>query len=394
MATSSDRSGPSILYLLTSDVSHVLVRGQLGFLCDRGADITVGVGVGDREAGATAVEWDPGVHVEHVPFVREVSLLRDVRALGSTLRLIRRVRPDLVNASTPKAGLLGMLAARACRVPVRVYVIRGLRFETSSGWRRRVLRATDRVAARCATHVLANSESVLRVARSERVVRRGVGDVIGSGSGNGVDLDRFAPPSADERAAARAALDLDEGVVAVGFVGRLTHDKGIADLVDEFTTRFAGRDDVRLLLVGDFEPGDPVDGATRQAIDDDDRIRHIGWVGDTRAMYWAVDLLAFPSLREGLPNVPLEAQASGVSVVGYASTGTVDAVDDGRTGVLVPTGDKTALGAALVDIIDRPDRRRVMGSAARNHMTEHFDRRRIHAELALRYERWLADATA
>ena len=394
MVTSSDLSGRSILYLLTSDVSRLLVRGQLGFLGDLGADVTVGVATTGRGAGARDVGWDRGVHVEDVPFEREMSPLRDLRALASAVRLIRRVRPDVVNASTPKAGLLGMLAARACRVPVRVYVIRGLRFETMSGWRRTVLRASDRMAASCSTHVLANSDSLLSVARAERVVGSDVGEVIGSGSGNGVDIDRFVPPTPGERAAARAALGLDDGVVAIGFVGRLTRDKGIADLVDGFTSGFGERDDVRLVLVGDFELSDPVEAATRRTIDEDDRIRHVGWVDDTRSIYRAVDLLAFPSLREGMPNVVLEAQSSGVPVVGYASTGTVDAVAAGHTGVLVPTGRKEALGAALVDIVDQPKRRRVMGAAARSRMEQHFDRRRIHIELALRYECWLADAAA
>ena len=187
-------SGRRVLYLLTSDVSQVLVHGQLGFLLNRGWDVIVGVG--DAGAASTAATWDDGVRVEFVPYVRQVSLLRDLRALWATIQLIRRVRPQLVNTSTPKAGLLGMLAARVCRVPVRVYVIRGLRLETVSGLQRRVLHTTERVAVGCSTHLLANSDSVLELARSVGIVPAEVGEVIGAGSGNGVDVDRFAPATA------------------------------------------------------------------------------------------------------------------------------------------------------------------------------------------------------
>ena len=129
-----------VLYLVTDEISAVLVRGQLGFLVGEGFEVAAAtrlVTPGAPKPGA----WDEGVRVEHLPFVREPSPIADLRALWATIRLIRRLRPNVVNASTPKAGLLGMLAARICRVKVRVYVVRGFRFETATGWRRTVVPA-------------------------------------------------------------------------------------------------------------------------------------------------------------------------------------------------------------------------------------------------------------
>ena len=146
----------------------------------------------------------------------------DLRALWATWRLIRRVRPDVVNASTPKAGLLGMVAAWMARVPVRVYVVRGFRFETATGWRRRLFRSLERLAAGCATHVVFNSASLLEVGRREGIVRGERGEVIGHGSGNGIDVERFADDALPDRDAARRELGvpLGDDVVVVGFVGR------------------------------------------------------------------------------------------------------------------------------------------------------------------------------
>ena len=95
-----------------------------------------------------------------VPMKREVSPLADAVALFRLLRVLRRIKPDIVNAGTPKAGLLGVLAARICGVKVVVYLLRGLRFEGAKGAKRLLLAATEHVAAGAADRVFANSESL------------------------------------------------------------------------------------------------------------------------------------------------------------------------------------------------------------------------------------------
>src|SRR6056297_3137583 len=184
--------GTQVLYLLTDEISSVLVRGQLGHLVGEGFDVMVAARRSTPDESPEPGKWDEGVTVEHLPIVREPSPLADLRALAATVRLIRRLRPTSVNASTPKAGLLGMLAAWLCRVPVRVYVVRGFRFETATGRRRRLFRSLERVAMRCANHVLFNSPSLMTVAEREGLIARGRGEVIGGGSGNGIDVARFA----------------------------------------------------------------------------------------------------------------------------------------------------------------------------------------------------------
>ncbi|HEY5664320.1 MAG TPA: glycosyltransferase [Ilumatobacter sp.] len=390
-----------VLYLLTDEVSAVLVRGQLGFVHHEGFEVTAAARLADP--GRPGAEWDRGVTVEHLPFVRQPSPGRDLLALWATIRLIRRVRPAIVNASTPKAGLLGMLAARLTRVPVRVYVVRGLRFETAAGWRRRVLRSLERVAVTAATHVVFNSASLLAVAERDGVIAPGRGEVIAAGSGNGVDAERFATAALPGHGDARRRLGVPAEATVIGFVGRFTHDKGIADLVDAVGSLRADRPGLHLLLVGQFEHGDPVAARVRAAIDPDhdhdhdhdpdhDHVTVVPWLDDTAVAYRAMDVLAFPSYREGLPNVPLEAQLCEVPVVGYAATGTVDAVDAGRTGVLVPTGDTGALAGALAELVDDAGRRRELGRQGPPWVLANFDRAALWRAWAERYRRWAAVA--
>ncbi len=379
-----DRCGrPKVLYLLTSPISNVLVRGQLDDLHRQGFDIEVGVGA--SSPSLPDERWDHAATIHRLPYRREISLRHDLTALAGTVRLIRRVRPEIVNASTPKAGLLGMVAAWACRVPVRVLVVRGSRFESLTGWRRRLMIGLDRLATRCATVVVFNSSSLRDTATRYRAVAGDAGTIVASGSGNGVDTVRFSVPSATERADARAELGLDESDRVIGFVGRLTVDKGIGDLVTAFEQVSANRARYKLVIVGDPEAGDPLDADVLQRIAANQRIVHMGWVADSAATYRAIDVLAFPSAREGLPNAPLEAAATGVPTVGYAATGTVDAVENEATGILVPVGDITALGRALTTVLDDDELRDRLARQALAHVTSRFDRHRVWNALASLY---------
>lgn len=373
-----------ILYVITDPVSTRLLRGQLRWMVNAGFDVHLACGPGPELHLFGQAE---GIPVHELPLVREPKPIQDLRAVIATVALVRRLRPMLINASTPKAGLIGTVAAWLCRVPVRVYVIRGLRFEGMEGLRRSLLRNLDRVAIRLATQVLFNSRSLERRAVDERLIGAGNSIVLGAGSGNGVDLTRFG--SLPSRGEARRAAGLDEQAQVIGFVGRFTRDKGVVDLLTAFRDLAATRPALRVLMVGTFEQGDPVPVEVRDAIVGDKRIVLTGWVHDPALVYPAMDLLAFPSYREGLPNGPLEAQASGIPVVGYAATGTVDAVRPGETGELVPVGNISALVEAIGNLLDNPRRARLLGTKGRQWVAEAFRPERVWTDLGARYAAWL-----
>lgn len=377
---------PRVLYLLTAEISSVLVRGQLDWLTSHGFDVHVGAELGD---GTSVHRWDASATLHEVPYTRRISPLHDLRALVTTIRLIRQLRPDIVNASTPKAGLLGMLAARACRVPVRVYVLRGLRFETTDGFTRLLLTRLERVTEWCATNVLTNSPSAVRVAVEAGVGRRREIQLIGAGSSNGVDLEHFMPASAADRVTARSSLGVPADARVVGFIGRLTRDKGITDVLHAFDVLREDRVDVHLLLVGDHEPGDPVGDEVERQLSDRSDITHIPWVTDTAVIFPAIDVLVFASAREGLPNVPLQAQAAGVPVVAYAATGTVDAVEHGVGGLLVPLGDRSALAGAVATLIDATGLRQALGAAGPGWVRDRFEQQQFWQQLTDNYRSWI-----
>ncbi len=387
---------PRLLLVATDSLTAwALMSGQPAFFRERGWEVFVAA---SPSARLEEVGRREGVEVVPVPIAREIRPLSDLASLFRLLRAVRRLAPDIVSAGTPKAALLGLAAARLAGVPVRVHTLRGLRLETAAGLKRRLLAAAERATARCATHIVCVSPSLRR-----RYLDLGLADpdrttVLGHGSSNGVDLERFSPASAgDDRGGGserlRAELGLAAGAPVVGFVGRLTRDKGIADLADAFFDEILVRfPRARLLLVGDFEAGDPVSAATRRRLAGDGRVARPGFVEDPAPYYRLMDVLALPSYREGFPNTPLEAAASGVPVVGYAVTGTVDAIEDGVTGALVPAGDRRALAGALCAYLEDPERRRRHGLAARRRVEQYFDRRSVWEAWSREYERLLAAA--
>lgn len=368
-------SRPRLLLAVTHPMTaDLLLRGQLAALAERGYEVAVLCSPGPRLDAVAARE---GARVLPVPMRREIAPAADALALLRALAAVRRFRPHLVNAGTPKAGALVSVAARVAGVPRRLYTVRGLRLETSSGLKRRLLRAGERAAAGSAHRVLFVSPSLRRRYLELGLVDAGKTALVGDGASNGVDVERFRPADGSETAL-RAKLGLPTEAPVVGFVGRFTRDKGIGDLTEAFFEHVLARvPAARLLLLGDWEAGDPVAPEVRRRLESDPRVLRPGFVADTAPYYRLMTVLAFPSRREGFPNAPLEAAASGVPVAGYTATGTVDAVDDGVTGTLVPVGDRPELARALVAYLESPELARGHGAAGRRRAVERFSNHRV-----------------
>jgi glycosyltransferase involved in cell wall biosynthesis len=378
-----------LLYVVTHGMSaRLLLQGQLRWMQDRGLDVAVAAAAGADLEAAGAQE---GITVFPIPLKREIDASADLHSLVALLRLMRQWRPDIVNASTPKAGLLGMLAARAAGVPVRVYMLRGLRLETADSRMHAMLRATERAAAACAHRIIAVSTSLARryldlgLASPERVT------TLGAGSSNGVKVERFANRGPEEAIALRSHLGIAAHAPVIGFVGRFTKDKGIVDLVQAFDQVRSWAPDIRLLLVGDFESGDPVPEVTAHRIHTDPAIVRTGFVSDAAPYYGVMDILAFPSYREGFPNAPLEAAAAARPVVGYSATGTVDAIQDSVTGALVALGDVAALSEALRRYVVDPRLRAKHGMAGRARVQREFRQQNVWEALYREYARLLTE---
>lgn len=236
--------------------------------------------------------------------------------------------------------------------------------------------ACERVACACAHQVICVSASVRECAIRDRILPASKTAMLGDRGSDGIDLTRFEAQldgSVENSQGLRRKLGIPESCFVVGYVGRLTRDKGLHELVGAITRLRADGRDAQLLVVGSFEVGDPVDPACEEQIRTDPAIHFTGYMPDPVPYYRIMDMFAFPSYREGLGNVLLEAAAAGKPSVAARVTGVVDAVDDGVTGVLVPVRDLQALTNAIADLMDNPGKRQSMSIAAQIFVRKNFD---------------------
>jgi len=374
---------PKVTFVVTASCSLGFLSGQLDYLLINGFDVSV-ISSGGPEQDAARQE---GAAVYTVPMQREISLAKDVLSLWRLWRILRRIRPDVTIVGTPKAGLLGGLAAVLAGVPKRLYVLHGLRLETSVGWLRKALVGCEWIACRCAHGVRCVSPSLMKRAVDFGIVTAGKCNVAGKGTPNGIDAERWrhTPETAAVARQTRERLGIPLLGPVVGFVGRFTRDKGIIELYEAFTRVQPAYPDLRLLLVGDFEEGDPVPPIGRARIEADAAVIRTGFVADVAPYLWAMDMLVLPTYREGFPGVPLEAQAASIPVVTTDATGAIDAILDGVTGIRVPVGDVDALRAALDRLLSDPGLRARMGQAGCRWVQQNFQRETVWNQLLIDY---------
>jgi len=364
-------SAPRIGVGITHAQTCLNLTGRLSALRQAGFRVTLVSSPGEL-LESTAVR--EGVESIDLPMQRDIAPLADMVSFLRLLRLLRRIRPNLTEFSTPKAGLLGNLAALVCGVPRRVYLLRGLKLETCTGLKCRLLLAAERLASACAHVVLCNSESLRQEALALRLAPAAKLHLLGEGSTNGVDVVRFSPGPSN----IRRRLGLGHSAPVVGFVGRLTRDKGVPELIDGFDLILRTIPQAHLLLVGWFDDGEDALGAeARTRIEKHPRIHLTGFVPDTAPYYRAMDIMVLPTWREGFPNAVLEAAATKVPVVTTVSTGSRDSVVPEVTGLLIPPGHPEAICEAAVNLLDDPERRRRMGEAARARVLEHYVDRHV-----------------
>ncbi|MCY7287084.1 MAG: glycosyltransferase family 4 protein, partial [Cryobacterium sp.] len=326
---------------------------------------------------------EPHIFTHPIDMRRGPSPFDDLRALWLWVRLLRRVRPDVVSVGTPKAGLLGAVSAKLVGVKHRVYLLRGLRLETSTGVRRAILAIVERLTMRAATRVLAISPSLADRAVELELLPREKVSVLHHGSSNGIDTSEFNPRRfrAVETDLLRREVGIPPVVPVVGFVGRLTRDKGLFVLAEALELLADRSIPFHALIVGgvDDVTGDAaIERLKRNGIP----VSITGHVSEPAHYYALMRLLCLPSFREGFGNVIIEASSMEIPVVATAATGVVDAVNDCKTGLLSAVGDAEQLADNLARLLTDAECANRMGRAGRAWVLDRFERQDVQRSYA------------
>lgn len=311
-----------------------------------------------------------GVKCIEVSMERHISLSKDIVSLWKLIKVFRKEKPDIVHSMTPKAGMLCMLAAWICRVPVRIHTFTGLVWPTASGLKRKILMATDWFTCACATHVIPEGEGVKTDLLSHGITHKPL-KVLGYGNVRGIDLEHYARTEEVMRKADKIRV---KDVFTFMFVGRIVRDKGINELVAAFKRLQTRVPKTRLILVGEYEDAlDPITPEARKEIEDNPCILAVGKLKDVRPWLAASDALVFPSYREGFPNVVIEAGAMGLPSIVTDINGSREIVQDGVNGLIVPSKNEDALLKEMERLVDDSALASYLASHARRLVASRYE---------------------
>lgn len=376
-----------LLRVTTVPISlKILLRGQLAWMRRQGFEV-LAVSADGPEVSDLRAEGIPHVVV---PMSRAITPFADLIALFRMYAVIRRFRPDIIHTHTPKAGLIGLLAARLAGVPVRFHTVAGLPLMGLSGWRYRLLILTERFTYQCATEVLVNSFSLRSYIDREITKGKLSLTVLGNGSSNGIDTEYFSRHTEVMTAASRIrrSLSIPEAAPVCCFIGRVVRDKGISELILAFDQVRERHLDLQLLLVGPLEPErDPLTASEAARINAGNGIHSVGYQEDVRPWLAAADVFVFPSYREGFPNVVLQAGAMGLPVIATDINGCNEIVEEGSSGWLVPVRDGKALAAAMEQSLSDPQGLIEKGQLGRKRVVERYDQMEVWRCLEAEYRK-------
>lgn len=361
-----------------------LLQGQLGFM-SRYYDVT---GIASGEEVLKKVAAREGIVTHHIDMTRKITPVQDLKATWRLYKLLKKERPLIVHSHTPKAGIVGMLAAKMAGVPHRLHTVAGLPLLVATGKKRKVLNYVEKLTYSFATKVYPNSFGLKQIIINEGFCKESKLKVIGQGSSNGIDTTHFSPDAVSEqqKAELRSKYNLkDENIVFV-FIGRLVGDKGINELMSAFVKLHVLYPQTRLLLLGEFEKElDPVKPETEDIIHNHSAVIAAGFKPDIRPYLAVSDALVFPSYREGFPNGVMQAGAMGLPAIVTDINGCNEIVIEGKNGIIIPVKNEDAIKFAMERIITQKSATATMRQNARAMICNRYEQELIWNELLKEY---------
>lgn len=337
-----------------------LLEGQLGYFKKQGFDTYL---MAPKDEKSLRYCEEQNCKLLEIHIEREISLFSDLRSLFQIIKILKTVKPDVVNFGTPKISLLGLLAAKYCGIEKRIFTCRGFRFEHEEGFLKWLLRRMDSITAFCANKIICISPSVKELGVKEKIFNEKKCVIINKGSSNGIDLTKFNPAlvSYDAKDQLRKHLKIKEEDFVYGFLGRIIDRKGINELYEAFCELYSKDKSIKLLVVGPFDKSQIKNNNLFDLLSNHPGIVMPGRTDEVPLFLSLMDVFVLPAWWEGFGNVLVQAAAMGLPVISTFGTGTKDAVSDGFNGVLVPVKDKSKLKEAMQDLYTNESKRKTLG---------------------------------
>ena len=381
---------PKLFRITTIALSLLkLLDGQLSFMSRNGFEVTA---IATPGAMLKEVQMKEFVKVKGFNLTRQITPLRDLFALLQLTVYLLKEKPAIVHTHTPKAGLIGMIAAWLSRVPVRLHTVAGLPLLETHGITRKVLDLTEKLTYACAHEVYPNSKKMKEIIIENGFCSESKLKVVGNGSSNGIDTSVFDPSLFSEvvQASLKTALGIAQEDKVLCFIGRIVKDKGVNELVEAFINMSRANKQIKLLLVGPFERElDPLKKDVEEAILNHSQIIFTDYQADIRPYLAISDIFVFPSYREGFPNVVMQAGAMGVPCIVSDINGCNEIIENGENGLIITVKDSSAIEKALASMLSNPKLLKNMAENSRSLIVQNYDQQFLWNALLQEYERLL-----
>lgn len=354
-----------------------LVKGQAKYLSSY-FDVKLVTSFSEKNQ---EISKDEGVELKSIDMTRQITIIKDLKALIELYKYFKNQKPDIVYTFTPKAGLLGMMASFLSRVPVRIHNIVGMPLMEATGKKFILLKFIERLTYFFSTNLFCNSFGLKKFI-NENLTKKDV-KVIAQGSINGVDTEFFKnTKTLDEQELIRDKFKIDKKDFVITFVGRIVKDKGINELIEAFINLSKKYNNLKLLLVGDYEEHlNPIKNENKILIDSLDSIITVGFQNDIRDFLSITDLFVLPSYREGLPNSLIEAGSFGIPLLATNINGCNEIIDDGITGILVEKKSAKKLEEAIDKLLEDKEFYNSIKLKVRDRIIEKYEQKYFWNEL-------------
>jgi glycosyltransferase involved in cell wall biosynthesis len=373
---------PKLIRITTVPISlKILLTGQMKYMLNNGFDV---IAISAEGPEIRDIEKDEGVQHVVIPMTRQITPFADLKSLWLMYRFFKTSKPDIVHTHTPKAGLIGMLAALFAGVPNKIHTVAGLPLQVATGNKRKLLIAVEKLTYWAADWVLPNSDTLEQFIVDHIYSKTSKIKVLGNGSSNGIDITDFDPQTLDKIIIAeiKKEVNYNSENTYLLFVGRVVKDKGVAELVASFLNLSKNNSKLRLIIAGPLEDElDPLDTNTMHHIGNHSHIQSIGFTNKVKYYMYLADLFVFPSYREGFPNVLLQAGLMNCPIVCSNISGNIDIIKDHHTGLIFESKDALDLERALSYAIANEEKMIAMALRNKSQILELYDRRIVQKEI-------------
>lgn len=380
----------------------ILLKGQHRFMSENGFEV---IGISSSGEELQDVEREENIRTIAVEMTRTISPFKDLKSVWQLYKIFKKEKPQIVHTHTPKAGVVGMLAAKLAGVPHRLHTVAGLPLLVVKGKKRKLLDFVEKITYACATKVYPNSFGLYDIILENKYTVKNKLKVIGKGSSNGIDTSHFDPKlfSEEQKQELKNSLGIKPDDFVYVFVGRLVKDKGINELVSAFKELGIGNTLIpsppslvphpqspipnpQLLLVGTFERElDPLLPETLKEIETNPNIISVGFQKDVRPYFAISDCLVFPSYREGFPNVVMQAGAMELPSIVSDINGCNEIVENGYNGFIIPVQNQEKLHEKMLFLLQNSEKRTEIANNSRKKIVENYERNYIWNEILKEY---------